>query len=52
LDLGPESFVFKPQNPPQADRSNYFVILRFLVLLFDLPAIASRSGEAGGYSLF
>jgi hypothetical protein len=24
--------------------------LRFLVLLFDLPAIASRSGEAGGSS--
>jgi hypothetical protein len=26
------------------------MILRFLVLLFDLPAIAS-SGEAGGYSM-
>jgi hypothetical protein len=31
-------------------RSDSFIILRFLVLLFDLPAIASRSGEAGGYS--
>jgi hypothetical protein len=32
-------------------RSDHFIILRFLVLLFDLPAIASRSGEAGGYSV-
>jgi hypothetical protein len=32
-------------------RSNHFSILRFLVLRFDLPAIASRSGEAGGYSV-
>jgi hypothetical protein len=28
--------LFKPQNPPQADRSDYFIILRFLVLLFDI----------------
>jgi hypothetical protein len=42
----PESFVFKQQNPPEADRSNYFIILRFLVLLFDLPAIASRLAQA------
>jgi hypothetical protein len=42
---------FEPQNPPEADRSDYFIILRFLFLLFDLPTIASRSGEAGKYSL-
>jgi len=32
-------------------RSEHFIILRFLVLLFDLTAIVSRSGEAGGYSV-
>jgi hypothetical protein len=31
--------------------SDHFTILRFLVLLFDLPAIASRSGKPGEYSV-
>jgi hypothetical protein len=31
-------------------RSDSLIILRFLVLLFDLPAIGFASGEAGGYS--
>ena len=30
---------FEPQNPPQADRSDHFIMLRFLVLLFDIQCL-------------